>query len=317
MRWCSGPAPINIAVKLITTYHQAKPAVRLTGGRPNALMRSILVTGTSTGIGEAIALRLDRLGHRVYAGVRREVDAEHLAERASKRLVPVMIDVTDQGQIELAAKQIADGADGLDGLVNNAAIANAGPLEFLPIEEWRRQFEVNVIGQVAVTKAMLPMIRKTQGRVVFVGSIEGRSATMLMGPYNASKFAIEAIGESLRQELHLWKIPVSVIEPGVIKTTAWDKTRNAAVRTEAEMPAEAQALYRRHFQAFREFLDKHDHGAVSPERAAVAVERALFDRRPRGRYVVGSDARFLAAMVRLLPDRPREALVRRYVGVPG
>ena len=137
-------------------------------------MESILITGASTGIGEASALRLDRLGHRVYAGIRRDADAEHLRAQGSERLVPIHLDVTDSGQIEAVAKQIAEEAGALVGLVNNAGIGKGGPVEFMDLDEWRKQFDVNVFGQVAVTKAMLPLIRRGQGRIVFIGSIGGK-----------------------------------------------------------------------------------------------------------------------------------------------
>jgi NAD(P)-dependent dehydrogenase (short-subunit alcohol dehydrogenase family) len=277
-------------------------------------MKSILVTGSSTGIGEATALHLDRLGHRVYAGVRKELDGDRLRERASARLVPVMIDVTDQGQVEAVAKQIAGEADGLYGLVNNAGTAHGGPLEYLALDEWRRQMEVNVIGQVAVTKAMLPMIRAASGRVVFIGSIGGKVATMLMGPYNASKFAIEAIGESLRHELHPWGIGVSVVEPGAIKTAIWEKGRDTADRLAAELPAEAMELYGPHIEGIRKGIEMQDKNGIGPEKVAAAVEHALFSRRPRTRYAVGTDARVQSVMVRLLPDRVRESIVRRVAG---
>ena len=148
-------------------------------------MKYVLVTGASTGIGQACALRLDRLGHRVYAGVRSEEDAHGLRQRGSDRIVPVFLDVTDQGQVDAVAQQIADGGSRLDGVVNNAGIAKGGPLEYLPLQIWREQLEVNVLGQVAVTKAVLPFIRAARGRIVFIGSIGGKVATMLMGPYDA------------------------------------------------------------------------------------------------------------------------------------
>ena len=180
---------------------------RLVAARPgggHAVVKSVLVTGASTGIGEACALRLDRLGHRVYAGVRSQEHAHGLRQRGSDRMVPVFLDVTDQAQIDAVAGQIAGSGGGLDGVVNNTGIGRGGPLEYLPLETWRDQLEVNVLGQVAVTEAMLPCIRAAHGRIVFMGSISGKVATQLTGPYGASKFAIEAIGESLRSELRPW-----------------------------------------------------------------------------------------------------------------
>ena len=276
-------------------------------------VKSVLVTGASTGIGEACALRLDRLGHRVYAGVRSEEHARGLRRRGSDRIVPVFLDVTDQAQIDAAAKQIGGGGR-LDGVVNNAGIGRGGPLEYLPLEVWREQLEVNVLGQVAVTKAVLPFIRAAGGRIVFIGSIGGRVATMLMGPYNASKFAIEAIGESLRSELHPWGIGVSVVEPGAIKTPIWDKARQQADRLERALPEEARTRYVRHIAAIRKAIEMQDRQGVSPDKVAATVERALFSPRPKTRYLVGTDARVQALLVRWLPDRPREAIIRRFAG---
>ncbi len=277
-------------------------------------VKSVLVTGASTGIGEACALRLDRLGHRVYAGVRSEEHATKLRERGSDRIVPVFLDVTDQAQIDAVAKQISDDGAQLAGVVNNAGIAKGGPLEYLPLETWREQLDVNVLGQVAVTKAMLPFIRAAGGRIVFIGSIGGKVATMLMGPYAASKFAIEAIGESLRSELHPWGINVSVVEPGAIKTAIWDKGRKEADRLEKALPGEAGTRYARHIKAIRKGIELQDRQGVSPEKVAEAVEHALFSRRPKTRYLVGTDARVQSLLVRWLPDRPREAFIRRFAG---
>jgi NAD(P)-dependent dehydrogenase (short-subunit alcohol dehydrogenase family) len=277
-------------------------------------VKTVLVTGASSGIGEACAVHLDRLGHRVYAGVRKEEHAQALRDIGSHRMVPVFLDVTDQAQIHAAAKQIAGEAAGLDGVVNNAGIAKGGPLEYLPLEQWRQQFEVNVLGQVAVTKAMLPLIRPAGGRIVFIGSIGGKVATMLLGPYNASKFAVEAIGESLRHELHPWAISVSVVEPGAIKTAIWDKGRQDADRVERDLPPEARTRYADHIAAIRKGIDTQDRQGVGPEKVAKAVEHALFSHRPKTRYLVGTDAKIQSALVRWLPDRPREAIIRRIAG---
>lgn len=278
-------------------------------------MKSILVTGASSGIGEACALDLDRHGHKVYAGVRRSTDGDCLAAQASERLVPVILDVTDQATIDAVAKRIAEDSGGeLHGLVNNAGIARGGPLEYLEIAEWREQLEVNVVGQVAVTKAVLAMIRPARGRVVFIGSIGGKSATMMMGPYNASKFAIEGIGAALRQELHPWGIKVAVVEPGAIQTSIWSKATETADRLEGELSEEARSLYSRHMTSLRKAVEMQTRNAVPAQKVADAVRHALFDPRPHPRYLVGRDARAMSAMVRLLPETAREALMRRVVG---
>lgn len=277
------------------------------------MVKTVLVTGASTGIGEGCAVFLANKGHRVYAGVRRDADAERLRQR-SPNLVPVFCDVTDDAQIAAVAKQIEAGSTLLHGLVNNAGIARGGPLEYLPTSEWREQIEVNVIGQIAATKAMLPLLRNGGGRVVFIGSIGGRVATPLMGPYNASKFAIEAIGESLRHELRPWGLWVSVVEPGAIKTAIWQKGRDTADRLERELPPEGRERYGAHIEAIRKGIDMQERQGVGPEAVARAVEHALFARRPRTRYLVGRDAKIQSALVRLLPDRAREAIVRRFAG---
>jgi NAD(P)-dependent dehydrogenase (short-subunit alcohol dehydrogenase family) len=278
------------------------------------IVKTLLVTGASTGIGEACALRLDRLGHWVYAGVRSEEHAQRLRERGSDRIVPVFLDVTDQAQIDVVAKRIANDGGSLDGVVNNAGIGRGGPLEYLPLDTWREQLEVNVLGPVAVTKAVLPFIQAAHGRIVFIGSIGGRVATMLMGPYNASKFAIEAIGESLRSELRPWDISVSVVEPGAVKTAIWDKARQQADHLEQALPEEGKTRYARHIAAIRKAIEMQDRQGVSPDKVAAAVEHALFSPRPKTRYLVGTDARVQALLVRLLPDRPREAIIRRVAG---
>ncbi len=184
--------------------------------------RSVLVTGAAKGIGRATVLRLARGGWRVFAGVRHAEDGEALraaaagdgdaaarsgaSEAARGSVVPVLLDVTDDAQIAAAADAIRNATDGLlHGVVNNAGIAVAGPLEFLPVAALRRQLDVNVIGQVAVTQAMLPLVRAARGRLVFVGSIAGRSAMPFVGPYSASKFALEALADTLRVELLPWR----------------------------------------------------------------------------------------------------------------
>jgi NAD(P)-dependent dehydrogenase (short-subunit alcohol dehydrogenase family) len=273
---------------------------------------SVLVTGASTGIGEATAVLLDRLGHRVFAGVRKSVDGDHLRAQASERLTPVLLDVTDGAAIEAAAKTVRDdvGEVGLAGLVNNAGIGLGGPLEYLPVEHWRTQLEVNVIGQVAVTQAMLPMIRDGHGRVVFIGSIGGHLATPLMGPYHASKFAIAAVAESLRHELRAWGIPVVLVEPGAVKTAIWDKGRAQADDLEQHLPAIATERYAKLISSVRRSIDEQDRIGIPARGVAEVIERALFAPRPRLRYLVGRDAKLGGIAARVLPDRLRDRAVR-------
>jgi NAD(P)-dependent dehydrogenase (short-subunit alcohol dehydrogenase family) len=280
-------------------------------------MRSVLVTGASTGIGRATALRLDGAGWRVFAGVRKEEDAAALSGVASERLLPVYLDVTDTAQVTAAAGRIGGevGGAGLDGLVNNAGIAVLGPLETIPIEDFRRQIEINLTAQVAVTQAMLPLIRRARGRVVFVSSIGGRMALPFGGPYHASKFGIEAVADCLRQELRPWRIDVSVIEPGSIDTPIWERGESIADAIAERSPDAQEELYGETLESFRGAVRRTAARGISPEKAAGAIFHALDARRPRTRYVVGADARGQALLRRLLPDRLLDRAVARVMGL--
>lgn len=276
-------------------------------------VRSVLVTGSSTGIGRATALRLDRDGWRVFAGVRREEDAESLRAEASERLVPVMLDVTDPAQVAAAAETV--GEAGLDGLVNNAGMAILGPLETIPLGDFRRQIEVNLTAQVAVTQALLPAIRRARGRVVFVSSIGGRMALPFGGPYHAAKFGLEAVADCLRQELRPWGIHVSAIEPGSIDTPIWERGERIADEVSARAPAAQEELYGATIERFRGAVRRTAERGIAPDRVAAAISHALTARRPRTRYVVGADARGQALLERLLPDRGLDWLVRRIMSI--
>jgi len=271
---------------------------------------SILVTGTSTGIGRAAALELARRGYQVYAGVRRSKDAEDLLAAAEGKLSPVMLDVTRPEQIAEVARLIEgeSGETGLYGLVNNAGINVTGPLEFLPLDELRRQFEVNLFGQLAVTQALLPLLRKARGRLVNIGSVSGWSAMPLVGPYCASKFALRALNDSLRLELRPWGIFVILVDPGPIATPIWEKVRRADIGAETEITA----LYGPMIERALAFTEKTVAGAIRPERVAGTVVRALESRRPRPRYFVGSSLRS-GPFVEKLPVRLRDWLIAKFI----
>ena len=275
-------------------------------------LAAVLVTGTSTGIGEAIARRLDRRGYRVFAGVRRPEDGERLAESASDRLQWLLLDVTRPEQIAEAARTIeaAVGDRGLAGLVNNAGIAIGGPLEFVAIGDVRRQLEVNVLGLLAVTQAMLPSLRSARGRIVNIGSIAGRSVAPMVGPYCASKHAVEALTDGLRLELFDAGIEVSVVAPGAVKTPIWAKGIGMLERIGERLPPAALERYGDRLAFFGKLLAANDRRGVSPDLVADAVQDALEARRPRTRYLVGRDARLRALMRRLLPDRVGDAVMR-------
>ncbi len=287
-------------------------------------MRSALVTGASTGIGRATALRLDSAGWKVFAGVRRQEDAEALRQVGSERLAPLILDVTDAGQIAAAAALIGRetdaggegaGSGGLDGLVNNAGVGVMGPLETIPLDDFRRQIEVNLTGQVAVTQAMLPLIRRATGRVVFVSSAGGRMALPFGGPYHAAKFGLEAVADSLRQELRPWGIEVSVIEPGSIDTPIWERAVRSYEEMAARAPAAQEELYGKRLASLQEGARRTAARGIPPEKAAEAIVDALIARRPRTRRRVGMDAQGQVLLRRLLPDRALDRLLAAFLRV--
>ena len=262
-------------------------------------MRTALVTGASSGIGQACAVELVDAGWRVLAGVRRPGDAPEGTEE-------VLLDVTSAQQIDEAAGRVAR----LDGLVNNAGIALSAPLEFVPPEELRYQLEVNLIGQVAVTQALLTALRAAKGRIVFVGSIAGRSALPFLGPYAASKHALEAVADSLRLELRPFGIHVSIVEPGTIRTRIWSSSAARADKLVAAADGRLVELYGDRIAAFRRLALKRGAGGAPAEAVARVVTDALTTDRPRTRYLVGRDARLRAGFERL-PDRLRDRIYER------
>lgn len=278
----------------------------------------VVITGASTGIGEACALHLDGLGFRVFAGVRKPADGEALKARSSDRLTPVQLDVTDEQMRAAAFETVAEttGSAGLAGLVNNAGIAVAGMLEFLPVAELRNQLEVNVIGAVAVTQTFLPLLRRARGRVVNIGSDSGLLSTPFLGAYCASKFALEAITDALRLEVRPWGIKVSIIEPGSIQTPIWEKSRAAANLLLESMPRQAHELYGAAMEAVRKVSLKIAASGIPPTVVARTVAHALTANRPKTRYRVGKDATFQALLARYVPDRLRDALIARFMGIP-
>ena len=278
---------------------------------------AIVVTGASTGIGAACAAELDRRGFRVFAGVRSEADGQRLAATSSSRLVPVRLDVTVEQEIAAAAARVAEavGSEGVAGLVNNAGIAVGGPLELLPIEKLRRQLEVNVIGQIAVTQAFLPLLRKSRGRIVNMSSVSGRIVWPYLGAYAASKFAMEALSDALRTELRNWAIHVALIEPGSIATPIWDKSLAAATALRQDGPAEARALYQADLDVAMERVRLAAARAIPVDRVVRAVVHALLSRRPRIRYPIGPDTRISLILYRLLPTRLWDRFLQRMLGL--
>jgi len=278
-------------------------------------VRSVLITGASTGIGRATALRLDAAGWRVFAGVRREEDAEALREAGGERLAPLILDVTDAAQIAAAARRIeAEAEGGLDGLVNNAGAAMPSPLETMPIDDFRRQVEVNLTGHVAVTQALLPSIRTARGRVVFISSIGGRIAFPMTGAYHAAKFGIEAVGDIFRQELRPWGISVSIVEPGSIDTSIWERGERTSDEIGGRSP-QREALYGKAIERYRKVTRDTAARGIPPQKVAKAIEHALSARRARSRYLVGLDAKVQARLKPLLPTPALDWIVARAMGL--
>ena len=271
----------------------------------------VVVTGAAKGIGQATALHLAKLGFHVFAGVRKAADGAALQAQAGAGLTPVLLEVTASDQIAAAAQQISAtvGAAGLYGLVNNAGMAVPAPLEYVPLDELRRQLEINVVGQVAVTQALLSLIRQARGRIVNVSSIGGRLASPLMGPYNMSKFAMEAMTDVLRQELQADGIAVVAIQPGAVATPIWSTATATADQLLAAMPPAMLERYSKLIEGIRKFAANGAKNGAPPQVVADAIAQALTAARPRTRYVVGRDAQFAARFVAPLPDRWRDRLL--------
>ena len=266
---------------------------------------TVVISGASTGIGRATALHLRALGFDVLAGVRREGDAP-------EGTTPVLLDVTDASAIDALASRIGDGP--LAGLVNNAGIGVGGPIEYLPLDDWRRQFEVNLFGHIAACRALIPALRAGKGRIVNIGSIGGRQALPFLAPYTASKFAMHAFSDSLRLELHGQGIHVALIEPGAIATEVWRKGGETQDEVEAALSPELRERYDKGLSGARKTTERAARQAIAPEQVAGVVEHALTARRPKARYVVGNAAR-IQALLAHLPAPATDRLLRLALGI--
>ncbi|MFQ5908563.1 MAG: SDR family NAD(P)-dependent oxidoreductase [Thermoplasmata archaeon] len=273
-------------------------------------VKAVMITGASTGIGAACALHLDGRGVKVFAGVRNASDGAALKQNASDRLTPVLIDVTLPDAIAAARRVVADAIDpgGLAGVVNSAGIFLGGPLEFASLDDLREEFEVNLFGTIAVTQAFLPALRKGRGRVVNIGSYSGQIALPFLGPYAASKHALEAISDSWRVELRRWGIWVAVIEPGVVDTPLREKVIEKLRKIREAYPPEAHELYGQVFG----MTEEQPQRGMPALRVAETVEHALFASRPKRRYVVGADA-ILLSIFRKLPAGLRDWYIGKHI----
>jgi NAD(P)-dependent dehydrogenase (short-subunit alcohol dehydrogenase family) len=285
-----------------------------------------LITGASSGIGRATAIELAATGWTVFAGVRDAAVGEELERAApSGRLIALQLDVTDADQIEQARVRIEQdgagaGAGGgagspgaLDALVNNAGVGSSGPLELISDADLRALFDVNLFAQIAVTRALLPALRRAGGRIVLVSSIGGRVAMAFSAPYAASKHALEAVGDALRVELHSSGVQVALVEPGSVATPIWDKSRTDAERL--TVPSELREQYGTVPAAMDTVMRKTSERGVAPEQVAQTIARALSAPRMKARYVVGRDARAMLLAKRVLPAHIFDRFARRALGV--
>jgi NAD(P)-dependent dehydrogenase (short-subunit alcohol dehydrogenase family) len=280
---------------------------------------AVLVTGASTGIGRATALHLDDKGYTVFAGIRKKADGDNLVKAAAKgNLTPVTLDVTKPASIKAARAKIqrAVGKAGLAGLVNNAGIANAGPVEHLPVEEFQKVIDVNLTGQYAVTQAFLPLIRRATGTIVFITSIGGRIASPFMSPYNASKFGLEGVADSLRREVRPWGIQVVVLEPGSIATPIWEKGGSNYESASSKMGPEHKRLYGKQLTRMKKVLIETESRGLEPKTVADMVEKVIRRRNPKARYIVGRDAKMMKRVAGLVGDKNFDKIMRRSMKLP-
>ncbi|MGV0743644.1 SDR family NAD(P)-dependent oxidoreductase [Mycolicibacterium sp. XJ870] len=276
-------------------------------------MPSVLVTGAARGIGKSIVEYLAATGWDVIAGVRSDADAAAVAALNPERISTVILDVTDAEHIAALPDALPPR---LDAVVNNAGIVVAGAIEALGADDWRKQLDVNVIGQFAVTQAVLPKLRESRGRVVFVSSVNGRMSVPLLGAYAASKFALEAGADALRIELRSWGIRVAVVEPAQTDTDMWRTADDMVIQTEAAMSPEHRTLYAKHIAGMKKFVPMARKMAVPTSKVVAVVEEALTARRPRARYIVGLGNKAQVALMTNMPAVLRDRVLAKVAGVP-
>lgn len=274
---------------------------------------AVFISGSSSGIGEACAVGLDKHGYDVFAGVRNAEDGDALRRKTSQRLQPVLVDIADENQIKAAGETVrqALGDRPLAGLINNAGIFVGGPLEFVRIDRLRHQMEINLIGHIAMSQTFLPLLRKSQGRIINIGSIAGIFASPMMGPYCASKFAMEAVSDVLRRELKPWNIRVILLEPGIIDTKIWPKAKSQAEEAIAGAPEELTKLYGPLIDAVQNHAADVAKTAQSAEVVFKVVLQALTAHRPKTRYRMGPKAR-AQKVISWFPDRIQDRMLARF-----
>jgi len=280
------------------------------------IRKSVVVTGASTGIGWAVAQVLTKRGFHVFGSVRKAADAERLKAAFGEAVTPLVFDVTDEAAVRKAARTVEAALDGrpLAGLVNNAGIAVAGPLLHLPIDEWRKQLEVNLTGVVIATQAFAPLVGARlpaagqPGRIVNIGSVGGRNANPFMAPYCATKFGLEGLSESLRRELLPFGVDVIVVAPGAVATPIWDKA------DETDTAAYANTVYGPALDRLRAYMLSIGKSGLPPEKIGETVYTALTAAKPKVRYTVTPQpGQFLMSQV--LPKRTLDRIVGKRLGL--
>lgn len=266
-------------------------------------MKTIVITGASTGIGFAAALAFANEGHQVFAGVRKQSDAEKLVKENSN-IIPLIVDVTDSQTIAKSVEVVSQSKKFSElVLINNAGIAVSGPIETVLMSEFRKQMEVNYFGLIAMTQAYLPLIRKTKGRVINISSIAGRLASPFLGPYSSSKFAVEAISDSLRREMLPFDVKVVVIEPGPIQTPIWEKGLGKKDSIMCAMSASQVETYGKYIHPFEQMVEAAVKSAEPVERVVEALREAMTSSNPNHRYLVGREAQVNGFLAAILPSK--------------
>jgi NAD(P)-dependent dehydrogenase (short-subunit alcohol dehydrogenase family) len=277
------------------------------------MAKTVLITGTSTGIGRACVERMAAEGWTVYAGVRKDAHGEDLVGTIAGDVRPVLLDVTDVGHLREVVTRLESelAGQGLDALVNNAGVAGGGPIEVLSDDDWQQHFDINLFGLVRVTRELLPLLRTAKGRVVNIASVAGRVSMPMLAPYGAGKHAVEAFSEALRFEMLDLGVKVACVEPGEVASAIWAKGDELIQEIDEGLSAEVQERYRRHLDALGGFMaDGAKHG-IPAARVAKAVHHAVTSPRPKHRYLVGPDAK-LVGIVSRMPDKARAQMLALY-----
>ena len=285
--------------------------------KQNKQKDAVLVTGTSTGIGRYAALQLDQLGYRVFATVRNEQDADSISSAASENLRPLILDVTDSSSLDRAQENVSQelGEQGLWGLVNNAAVAFVSPLEFAPLDDFRKLYEVNVFGLLAITQKFLPLIRQAEGRIVNISSTASNAVAPFHGPYSSSKLALNGITDALRLELKPLGVKVSLIIYGSVQTPIWEKGGDASTRVARDFPPKALELYGENLRRIRDYFNRIGKTGITMEQSFQSILHALSAANPKPHYYVGIDAHFHYLLRRLFYGRIGDRIILRIIGI--